>query len=87
MPRQPNLLDPNFEPTDEELAGLMERVAGDVQAKHRPKGRAAEKQAARERDAARLAAGEKVDNGFFSVLDRSKAKLLVRRAKIRIDPE
>ncbi len=46
-----------------------------------------EKQASRERDAARLAAGEQVDNGFFSVLDRSKVKLVVRRAKIRIaDP-
>lgn len=43
-----------------------------------------EKQASRERDAARLAAGEQVDNGFFSALDRSKAKLIVRRAKIRI---
>lgn len=87
MARQPNLMDPNFEPSDEELAGLMERVAADVRAKHRPGSRAAEKQAARERDAARLAAGEKVDNGFFSALDRSKAKLLVRRAKIKIDPE
>ncbi|MBX9847412.1 MAG: hypothetical protein K2Z80_37100 [Xanthobacteraceae bacterium] len=42
------------------------------------------KREARERDAARLAAGEKVDNGFFSVLDRAKARLIVRRAKIRI---
>jgi hypothetical protein len=50
-----------------------------------------EKAVSRRDDEARLARGEirpaemRDRNGFFSVLDRSKAKLLVRRARIKID--
>jgi len=50
-----------------------------------------EKELSRREDEARLARGEiqpaelRDRNGFFSVLDRSKAKLLVRRARIRVD--
>lgn len=50
-----------------------------------------EKELSRRDDEARLARGEvkpsdlQNRNGFFSVLDRSKARLVVRRARIRID--
>jgi hypothetical protein len=49
-----------------------------------------EKELSREQDELRLARGEvqpskvRDKNGFFSVLDRSMAKLLVRRARVRI---
>ncbi|MBB5046975.1 hypothetical protein HNR60_001724 [Rhodopseudomonas rhenobacensis] len=47
--------------------------------------RRAEKEAARRDDEARMARGEVVDNGFFSVLDRSKARLLTRRRRAKLD--
>jgi hypothetical protein len=53
--------------------------------------RSREKQISRQNDEARLARGEvsaaqlSERNGFFSVLDRSKARLLVRRARVRTE--
>lgn len=50
-----------------------------------------EKEFCRRNDEARLARGEvkasdlRAANGFFSVLDRSKARLVIRRARIRVD--
>jgi hypothetical protein len=50
-----------------------------------------EKELSRRDDEVRLARGDikpaelRDRNGFFSVLDRSKARVLVRRARIRID--
>lgn len=50
-----------------------------------------EKELSRQNDEACLARGEikpsdlNASNGFFSVLDRSKAKLLIRRAHIKIN--
>jgi len=50
-----------------------------------------EKENSRRNDEARLERGEvkaadlRETNGFFSVLDRSKARLVARRARIRID--
>ncbi|MES2600422.1 MAG: hypothetical protein V4602_06390 [Pseudomonadota bacterium] len=49
--------------------------------------RRAEKEAARREDEARIARGEAVDNGFFSVLDRSKARIVKRRAHIDFPAE
>jgi hypothetical protein len=53
--------------------------------------RCREKQISRQSDEARLARGEvsaaqlSARNGFFSALDSSKARLLVRRARVRIN--
>lgn len=53
--------------------------------------RCREKQLSRQNDEARLVRGEvsaaqmSERNEFFSVLDRAKAKLLVRRGHVRID--
>lgn len=49
--------------------------------------RRSEKEAARREDEARLARGEAVDNGFFSVLDRSKARIVKRRVRIELPDE
>jgi hypothetical protein len=52
------------------------------------KDRRAEKQRSRDIDLARLASRQisakelREENGFFSLLDRSKARLLVRRASV-----
>lgn len=46
--------------------------------------RRAEKEASRREDLERLARGEHVDNGFFSVLDRSRMKLAKRRVRLNI---
>ena len=54
------------------------------------KNRRAEKQCSRDADLARLASKQisakelLEENGFFSTLDRSKAKLLVRRASVAL---
>jgi hypothetical protein len=62
-----------------------------IEADFRFEDRRREKESFRRNDEARLAHGEvkasdlREANGFFSVLDRSKARLVVRRARIRID--
>lgn len=54
------------------------------------KDRRAEKQRSRDVDLARLASKQisakdlRAENGFFSSLDRSKARLLVRRASVAL---
>lgn len=62
-----------------------------IEAGFRFEDRRLEKESSRRDDEARLARGEvkasdlREANGFFSVLDRSKARLVVRRARVRID--
>ncbi len=41
--------------------------------------RRSEKEASRREDEERIARGERVENGFFNVLDRSRARLIERR--------
>ncbi len=62
-----------------------------TEADFRVKDRHLENESSRRDDEARLERGEvkasdlREANGFFSVLDRSKARLVARRARIRID--
>lgn len=46
-----------------------------------PRQRAAEKEESRREDEARLARGEKVENGFFSCLDLTKSFIRIRKGR------
>ncbi|MBN9007160.1 MAG: hypothetical protein J0H40_17315 [Rhizobiales bacterium] len=56
----------------------------EVVVEHLYEQRRAEKEASRREDLERIARGEHVDNGFFSVLDRSRARLVARRRRVDI---
>lgn len=56
---QPNLADPDFEPTDEQFAELLRRAGDDARASHRAAEKAVREQVAAER--AKLAPGTSSD--------------------------